>query len=57
MVCWLIHWHLKLCVHFMALHLSFLVVGSKVIMCIMGIPIGWVEVLCLVCMMSAGGVG
>ena len=25
-------------------------------MCIMGIPIGWVEVFCLVCMMRAGGV-
>ena len=57
MVCCVIHWHFKLCVHFEAPHLSFMNVGSKAIMCIMGIPIGWVEVFCLVCIMSAGGVG
>lgn len=56
MVCWLIHWHLKLCVHILAPHLSFLNVGSHAIMCVMGIPIGWVGVFCLVCMMRAGGV-
>ena len=42
------HWHQKVCVCFLALHLSFFKYCFRVI-CVMGIPSGLVGAICLIC--------
>lgn len=54
---WVVHCHLKSCVHFHAPHLFILNVAIKAVTCVMRIPTGWFEVFCLLRVMRVERVG